>query len=82
MLKRMRVTQLLLLVSLFTAISGYCWEYEQKVTIEGDLRRAERRRITRSPDSREETKIEKSIVLVTDKPLVLSHSVTIKDLFL
>ena len=77
MLKRMRVMQLLLLVCLFTAISGYCWEYEQKVTIEGDLRRAERRRITRSPDGREETKIEKSIVLVTDKPLVLSRSVTI-----
>ena len=77
MLKRMRVTQLLLLVCLFTAISGYCWEYEQKVTIEGDLRRAERRHITRSPDGREETKIEKSIVLVTDKPLVLSCSVTI-----
>ena len=69
--------QLLLLVCLFTAISGYCWEYEQKVTIEGDLKRAERRHITRSPEGREETKIEKSIVLVTDKPLVLSRSVTI-----
>lgn len=77
MLRRMRITQLLLLICLFTAISGYCWEYEQKVTIEGDLRKAERRRIKRGPDGREETKVEKSIVLVTDKPLVLSRSVAI-----
>ena len=77
MLKRMRITQFLLLVCLFTAISGHGWEYEQKITIEGDLRRAERRCITRDPEGREETKVEKSIVLVTDKPLVLSRSVTI-----
>ncbi len=76
MLKRMKITQLLLLACLFTSISGYCWEFEQKVVIEGALRRAERRRITRDPDGREETKVEKSIVLVTDKPLVLSRSVT------
>lgn len=77
MLKKMRITQLLLLVCLFTAMSGYGWEYEQKVTVEGDLRRAERRRITTDPEGREETKVEKSIVLVIDKPLVLSRSVTI-----
>lgn len=73
----MRITQFLLLVCLFTAMSGYCWEYEQKVVIEGVLRRAERQRTTRAPDGREETKIEKSIVLVTDKPLVHSRSVTL-----
>ncbi len=77
MLKRLRIAQLLLLVCLFTAMSGYSWEYEQKVVIEGVLRRAERRHITRDPDGREETKVEKSIILVTDKPLVLSRSVTI-----
>lgn len=77
MLEKMRITQFLLFVCILTTTSGYCWEYEQKVTIEGDLRRAERRRITRNPDGREETKIEKSIVLVTDKPLALSRSVTI-----
>ena len=77
MLKKMKITQLLILACLFTAISGYCWEYEQKVTIEGDLRRAERRCITRSSEGREETKIEKSTVLVTDNPLVLSRSVMI-----
>ena len=35
MLKRMGITQLLFLVCLFTAMSGYSWEYEQKVIIEG-----------------------------------------------
>src|SRR3990167_2551618 len=77
MLKRMRILQFLLFICVLTAISGYGWEFEQKVIIEGELRRAERRRITRDLDSKEETKVEKSIVLVTDKPLVLSHSVTI-----
>lgn len=77
MLKKMRITQLLLFVCLFTTISGYGWEYEQKVTVEGDLRRAERRRITRASDGREEIRVEKSIVLVTDSPLVLSRLVTI-----
>ncbi len=77
MLKKSRITQLLLLVCLFTAMSGYSWEYEQKIVIEGFLRRAERTRITKKPDGREEIKVEKSVVLVTDKPLVLSHSVTV-----
>lgn len=77
MLKRMKITQFLLLVCLVTSMSGYCWEYEQKVVIEGVLRRAERQFIARTPGGREETKVEKSIVLVTDKPLVHSHSVTI-----
>lgn len=77
MLKRMEITQLLLLVCLFTTLSGYCWEYEQKVVIEGVLRRAERQCTTRTPGGREETKVERSIVLVTDKPVVHSRSVTI-----
>jgi len=77
MLKKMRITQLLLLVCLFTAMPGYSWEYEQKIVIEGVLRRAERTRITRHPDGGEESKVEKSVVLVTDKPLVLSHSITV-----
>lgn len=77
MLEKMRITQFLLFVCILTTTSGYGWEFEQKVIIEGELRRAERRRITRGPDGREETKVEKSIVLVTDKPLVFSRSVTI-----
>lgn len=77
MLTSMRTAQLLLMACLFTSMSGYGWEYEQQVAIEGILRRAERTRITTDPGGREETKIEKSVVLVTDKPLILAHSVTL-----
>lgn len=67
----------LLYVFLFAAMPGYGWEYEQKIVIEGVLKRAERRRITRGPDGKEETKIEKSVVLVTEEPVVVSRSVTL-----
>lgn len=56
---------------------GYGWEYEQKILVEGVLRRAERMHITKDSNGKEKTKIEKSIVLVTDEPAVLSHAVTI-----
>lgn len=74
MLKNMRITQFLLFC-LCISIPGHGWEYEQKIVIEGILRRAERKCITRDPEGKEEVKIEKSIVLVADKPLVLSRSV-------
>jgi len=54
---------------------GHSWEFEQNVTIDGVLRRADRTRITKLPDGKEETEVEKSIVLVTDRPLVLCHSI-------
>lgn len=75
MLKNMRIAQFLLFACLFISTPGHGWEYEQKIVIEGVLRRAERKCITRDPDGKERAKIEKSIVLVTDKPLVLSRSV-------
>jgi len=59
------------------AIPGYGWEFEQNITIEGVLRRAERT-IIKDPNGKKETKVERSIVLVTDKPLVFSRSVTIE----
>jgi len=62
--------------SIFATISGYAWELEQNIIIEGVLRRAERT-IIKNLNGEKETKIEKSIVLVTDQPLVLSRSVTI-----
>lgn len=68
-------TQFFFFVSLFTTMSGYSWEFEQNVTIDGVLRRAERTHITKLSDGKEETEIEKSIVLVTDRPLVLCHSI-------
>lgn len=58
-------------------MSGEGWEFEQNVTIDGILRRAERTRITTFPDGKEETRVERSIVLVTDTPLVLCHSIKI-----
>lgn len=77
MLKNTRVNQFLFFVCLLTSIQGYGWEYEQKIVIEGFLQRAERRCIVKDPDGKEEARVEKSIVLVTDKPLVLSRSITL-----
>ncbi len=78
MLRKIHVHLLFLIsVCLFAAIPGYGWEYEQTSILEGVLRRAERTRITRDSDGAEVAKIEKSIVLVTDEPVVLSHCVTI-----
>jgi hypothetical protein len=68
----------LLSVCLVTAIPGYGWAYEQQTVIEGVLKRAERT-IIKDPNGKKETKVERSIVLVTDKPLVLSRSVTIAN---
>lgn len=70
---------ILLLICLSIAMPGYSCEYEQKIVIEGFLKRAERTCIKRDPDGREKTRVEKSIILVTDKPLVLSRSVTIEN---
>lgn len=77
MLKNTRMTQFLLCVCLLTSIHGVAWEYEQKILIEGFLRRAERKCFTKDSDGKEKVRIEKSIVLVTDKPLVLSRSITL-----
>jgi len=77
MLKTFYVYLLFLLsVCLVSAIPGYGWEYEQQIVIEGVLRRAERT-IIKDTHGKKETKVERSIVLVTDEPVVLSRSVTI-----
>lgn len=68
-------TQFLFFISLFTIISGHGWEFEETVTLDGVLRRSERTRITKFPDGKEEAKLERSIALVTDTPLVLCHSI-------
>lgn len=72
-----RVLHLLLHLYFFAAIPGYAWEYDQNVTIEGVLRQAERMHITWNSEGKENTRIEKSIVLVTDEPIILSHSIAI-----
>jgi len=66
-----------LFVSLFIEVSGHCWEFEQNIILEGVLRRAERT-IIKNLNGEKETRIERSIVLVTDKPLVLTHSVILE----
>ncbi len=58
-------------------MSGYFWEFEQSVVLDGVLRRAERT-ITKRENGKVEDKIERSIVLVTDKPLVLTHSISLE----
>lgn len=73
------MNKFLLLVCLFTAVSGYGLEFEQKIVIEGFLRRAERLCMTTDSDGKEKTRVENSIVLVTDQPLVLSRSVTMGE---
>lgn len=66
-----------LFASLFLEISGYSWEFEQNITLVGVLRHAERT-IIKNPNGEKETRTERSIVLVTDKPLVLTHSVILE----
>ena len=62
---------------IFSEVSGYFWEFEQSVVLDGVLRRAERT-ITKRENGKIEDKIERSIVLVTDKPLVLTHSISLE----
>ncbi len=62
---------------IFSEVSGYFWEFEQNVVLDGVLRRAERT-ITKRENGKVEDKIERSIVLVTDKPLVLNHSILLE----
>lgn len=62
---------------IFSEVSGYFWEFEQSVILDGVLRRAERT-ITKRENGKVEDKIERSIVLVTDKPLVLTHSISLE----
>jgi hypothetical protein len=71
------LVQLFLLLCLCNEVSGYFWEFEQRVVIDGVLKRAERT-ITTRDSGKTETKIEKSIVLVPDKPLVLAHSILLE----
>ncbi len=66
--------QLFFFLCIFNKISGHFWEFEQTVVIDGVLKRTERT-ITKRDDGKIETKIEKSIVLVPDKSLVLTHSI-------
>lgn len=69
--------QICLFLCIFNEASGCFWEFEQRVVIDGVLKRAERT-ITKRDSGRIETKIEKSIVLVPDKPLILAHSVLLE----
>ena len=57
----------------FAVTPAYGWEFKQEVVVEGVLRRAERT-ITKNVNGDPETKVERSVVLVTDEPLVLSRS--------
>lgn len=61
----------------FCAATAFGWESEPEFVIEGVLHRAERTCITRYPEGTEETKVEKSIVLVTNEPVVLSRSIAL-----
>jgi len=71
-----KIMQILLYVCLFAVTPAYGWEFKQEVVVEGVLRRAERT-ITKNVNGYSETNVERSIVLVTDEPLVLSRSVTL-----
>ncbi len=62
---------------LFAEVSGHSWEFEQNIILEGVLRRSERT-IVKNLNGEKETRIERGIVLVTDKPLVFTHSVLVE----
>lgn len=69
--------QLFFFLCIFNEILGHFWEFKQSVVIDGVLRRAERT-ITKRNNGKIETQIEKSIVLVPDKPLLLTHSILLE----
>lgn len=62
---------------IFSEVSGYFWEFEQNVVLDGVLRRAERI-LTKRENGKVEDIVERSVVLVTDKPLVLTHSISLE----
>jgi hypothetical protein len=66
-----------LFAAFFAETSAHSWEFEQNIILEGVLRRAERT-IIKNSNGKKESKIEKNIVLVTNKPLVLTHSVLLE----
>ena len=76
MLKNLSL-QFFFFLCIFSEVSGYFWEFEQNVVLDGVLRRAERT-ITKRENGKVEDKVERSIVLVTDKPLVLTHSISLE----
>ena len=55
------------------------WEPEPELSLEGVLRTAERQRMTRYPDGIEEKWVERHTVLVADKPITLSRSISIEN---
>ena len=67
------------LITLFYALPLFAWEPEPELSLEGVLRTAERQRMTRYPDGREEKWVERYTVLVTDKPITLSRSISIEN---
>jgi hypothetical protein len=64
---------------LFIALSVHGWQFENTISLEGDLKRAERTIISTDPNGESEARVERSIVLVTDTPLILTHSVTLAN---
>lgn len=76
MLKNLSLS-LFFFLCIFSEVSGYFWEFEQSVVLDGVLRRAERT-IKKRESDKVEDKIERRIVLVTDKPLVLTHSISLE----
>lgn len=62
-----------LFILLIAEISAHGWQFEQDIILEGVLRRAERTIIS-TYNGKQDARIERSIVLVTDKPLILTHA--------
>jgi len=67
------------LIILFYTLPLFAWEPEPELSLEGVLRTAERQRMTRYPDGMVEKWVERHTVLVTDKPIILSRSISIEN---
>ena len=67
------------LIILFYTLPLFAWEPEPELSLEGVLRTAERQRMTRYPDGMVEKWVERHTVLVTDKPITLSRSISIEN---
>ena len=68
-----------LITFFYTTLPLFAWESEPELSLEGVLRTAERKRGTRYPDGREEKRVERHTVLVTDRPITLSRSISIEN---
>ena len=75
----MKYTSMFLFILTYCALPLFAWDPDPKLSLEGILKTAQRERITKHPDGKEEKWIERHNVLVPDEPIILSRTISIGD---